>query len=129
MREPLIGFGLAVATCIVLSMLSAELSRDVTAILLTLIASIYIGFSLASNGQLPLIKQIIDCAFFITLALLGMWLSWWFLVAGLGLHGVWDYLHHGKYGQGIIPRWYATFCLVYDWVVALFIAIMYAARS
>jgi hypothetical protein len=63
MRELLIGFGLAVATCIVLSMLPAELSPDVTAILLTSIASIYIGFSLASNSQLPLIKQIIGCTF------------------------------------------------------------------
>jgi hypothetical protein len=129
MREPLIGFGLAVATCIVLGMLPAELSRDVTAIFLTLIASIYTGFSLASNRQLPLIKQIIGCTFFITLALLSMWLSWWFPVAGLGLHGVWDYLHRGKHGQGIIPCWYVPFCGVHDWVVALFIAVMYSARS
>jgi hypothetical protein len=40
-------------------MLPAELSRDVTAVLLSLIASIYIGFSLASNGQLPFIKEVI----------------------------------------------------------------------
>jgi hypothetical protein len=115
MLEPLIGFGLAVATCIVLGMLPAELSRDVTAIFLMLIASIYTGFSLASNDQLPLIKQIIGCIFFITLALLGIWLSWWFPVAGLGLDGVWDCLHRGKHSQGIIPYRYGPYCAVYDW--------------
>ena len=41
------------------------------------------------------------CILFIVLALLGMWVNWWFLVAGLVLHGVWDYFHNGERGQGL----------------------------
>ena len=126
MRETIIGFSLAAATCIVLALLPVEWARDVTAILLTLIASIYIGFSVGSNGQLPLFSQVIGCVFFVALALLGLWVSWWFLAAGLALHGVWDYLHHGKHGRGVVPKWYVPLCAVYDLTVALFVAARFA---
>ena len=126
MRKFIVGLGLAAATCITLSLLPSELSRDVTAILLTLIASIYIGFSIGSEGRLPLFSQVIGCVFFVALALLGLWVSWWFLAAGLALHGVWDYLHHGKHGRGVVPKWYVPLCAVYDLTVALFIAARFA---
>ena len=106
MREILIGRILALATCVGLFFLPVEWARDVTAILPTLIASIYIGFSLGSKGRFPLFKQIVSCIFFIAFSSLGLWVGWWFLVAGLALYGVWDYLHHGKLGRGIVPKWY-----------------------
>ena len=126
MREVLIGLILAVATCVVLVFLPVEWARDFTAILLTLIAAIYIGFSIGSNGRLPLFKQIFGCTFFIAMALLGLWASWWFLAIGLALHGFWDYLHHGKHGRGIVPKWYVPLCAVYDLTVALFVTAHYA---
>jgi len=59
-------------------------------------------------------------------ALLGLWLDWWFLAAGLTLHGGWDLLHQGERGSGVIPRWYVPFCAVYDFTVAIFIAVHFA---
>jgi hypothetical protein len=124
-RETLLGLGLAVTTCIGLALLPAAWARGAAANLLTLIAAIYVGFALASQGRLPLTKQVIGCAFFVTLALLGMWLNWWFLIVGLALHGGWDYLHQGKAGHGVVPAWYIPFCAIYDWMVALFLALFY----
>lgn len=129
MREVLVGLGLAFATCISLVLLPVEWARDAIANLLTLIAAIYVGFSLASQGRLALTKQVAGCLFFVTLALLGLWVNWWFLVAGLALHGGWDFLHHGEYGHGVVPHWYVPFCAVYDWAVALFVAVRYATTS
>jgi hypothetical protein len=129
MREILAGLGLAAATCIGLALLQGEWARGAAANLLTLIAAIYVGFSLSSQGRLGLPRQLIGCVSFVALALLGLWVNWWFLVAGFALHGGWDYLHHGVHGQGVVPRWYAPFCAVYDCVVALFLALHYATVS
>ena len=129
MRDVLIGTGIAVVTCVVLAFLPEEWARGAVANLLTLIGAIYVGFALASEGKLNIFKQILGCAFFVTLALLGLWISWWFLVAGLALHGVWDYLHHGEHGHGVVPRWYVPFCAFYDWWVALFVALFFAVGS
>lgn len=113
----------------VLALLPPQWARGATANLLTLIAAIYVGFALASEDQLALFRQAAGCALFLALALLGLWLSWWFLVAGLALHGGWDVLHHGERGQGVIPRWYVPFCAAYDWVLALFVAFFFAAPA
>ena len=129
MRDVVFGLVLAAATCSGLLLLPAAMARDATAILLTLIAAIYVGFSLASNGRLALTRQVAGCLFFVALALLGLWLNWWFLAAGLALHGVWDFLHHGQRSRGIVPSWYGPFCAVYDAAVALFVALYYAAAA
>ncbi|WP_111748558.1 DUF6010 family protein [Salinisphaera orenii] len=105
MKEALVGIGVGVITCSVLLALPIELARDAAANLLTLIASIYVGFGLASNNTLGTLRQVAGCTFFVALALLGLWVNWWFLVIGLLLHGVWDYLHHGEKNQDVVPRW------------------------
>ncbi len=129
MCEMLTGIGLAFITCLLLAFLPSELARGATAILLTVIAAIYVGFALASKGRLSILKQVAGCIFFVTLALLGLWINWWFLVVGLALHGVWDYLHHGERGKDTVPQWYIAFCAFYDWAVAVFVALFFAASA
>ncbi len=104
MREVLIGIGLAIITSLLLVVLPVEWARGAASNLLTLIAAIYVGFALTAKGKLGIVKQVVGCVFFVALALLGLWTSWWFLVAGLALHGAWDFLHHGEKGKGVIPR-------------------------
>ena len=125
-RGAAIGLGLALATATILALLPHAWARGATANLLTLIAAIYVGFSLASGGRLGLVKQAAGCAFFVVLALLGLWVSWWFLVAGLALHGGWDWLHHGERGKETVPGWYVPFCAVYDWTLAILVAVFFA---
>ena len=125
-RGAAVGLGLALVTAAVLALLPHEWARGATANL-TLIAAIYVGFSLASAGRLALVKQAAGCAVFVALALLGLWVSWWFLVAGLALHGGWDFLHHGERGKGVVPWWYVPFCAAYDWALAVFVALFLAA--
>jgi hypothetical protein len=117
------GIALAVATFLGLMWLPTELARGAVSILLTLIAAIYMGFALASHGRLSVKKQVCACAVFVLLALLGLGYSGWFSVMGLGLHGGWDLLHHRERGHGVIPGWYPHFCAVYDWGLALFVAL------
>lgn len=128
LAEISIGLILAIITCIFIWLLPNEWARGATSNLLTLIASIYIGFALVSNSRPDIIKQIIVCAFFVALSLLGLWISWWFLVAGLFLHGFWDFLHHKPSGSKIAPNWYIPFCATYDWTVAFFVGYYYALK-
>ncbi len=127
MREILIGIVLAVVTSLGLVLLPTEMARGAVSVQLTLIAAIYIGLALASHGKLSVRRQIFACGVFVALALLGLWYSWWFSVAGLALHGGWDFLHHRERGHGVVPNWYAPLCAVYDWAVALFVALWFAA--
>jgi len=127
-REITVGITLAGVTAALLLALPEPMAKGAVAILLSVIAAIYIGFSLASKGELPVIKQVAGAIGFILLAFLGLWFSWWFLVAGLALHGVWDYLHHGRRGKGVVPRWYVPFCAAYDIALAILVAVFFALR-
>jgi hypothetical protein len=109
MTQIMMGLGLAAATCAGLLCLPMPRARDAAAILLAVIAAIYIGLALGSQGRLPLRRQVFGGVCFIGLALLGLWIDWWFLVFGLMLHGAWDYLHHGRRGRGVVPPWYVPF--------------------
>lgn len=127
MKDYLIGALLAAATCAALWPLDEPLARGVVSHLLTLIAAIYVGFALASQGKLALWVQVGGCAGFVALALAGLWKGWLWLVLGLALHGVWDFVHHGERGQGVVPVWYVPACASYDWVLAAFVALRFMA--
>jgi len=121
MRDYLIGLGLAVLTCAVLWPLPPEIARGAVSHLVTLIGSVYVGFALASPDRMSVSRQIAGCALFMALALAGLWLSWWWLVAGLVLHGLWDLLHHREHEHGTMPSWYVPACAAYDWTLAAFV--------
>lgn len=125
MGDYLIGALLAAATCAGLWSLDEEMARGVVSHLLTLIAAIYVGFGLAAQGKRALVVQVAACAFFVALALAGLWHGWLWLVLGLVLHGAWDFVHHGDRGHGVVPAWYVPACAAYDWVVAAFVALRF----
>lgn len=125
MRDIVLGLALAVPSCALLWPLPPEYARGAVSHLVTLIAAVYIGFALASNGQLSLRRQVLGCTLFVALALAGLWFGWIWLVLALALHGAWDFLHHGERGHGVVPPWYVPACAAYDWAVAGFVAWRY----
>ncbi len=127
MKDYLLGLVLALATCAVLWPLPPEMARGAVSHLLTLIAAVYVGFAIASEGRLSVRRQVAGCAVFVGFALAGLWAGWIWLVIGLALHGAWDFLHHGDRGHGVVPAWYVPACAAYDWLVALFVVWRYLA--
>ncbi|MEF8792637.1 DUF6010 family protein [Thiohalorhabdus sp.] len=104
----------------VLAFLTEEVARAAAANLLTLIAAIYLGFGLASGKPEKVLVQGLGAGAFFALAVLGLWLSTWWIVAGLVLHGLWDLGHHGREGAvREIPEAYPLFCAFFDWGLAL----------
>lgn len=127
-REIVVGIVLAIATYAVLILLPLERGREAIAILLAFIAAVYVGFALASRGAVSFPVQALGASFFVICSFLGLWIDWWFLVVGLLLHGVWDFMHHGKLGHGVLPYWYVPFCAAYDWTMAVLVAVLLLSR-
>ena len=68
--------------------------------------------------------EIVGLVAFGLAALLGR-VSPWFLVAGIGAHGLWDAWHIAQpafLGPRYLTRWYAVFCLVVDLAFAAYAA-------
>lgn len=127
-RSPeVIGAILAVATGIVIFALPAFMARDLLAIVMTLIGAAYFGFAFSQSDRRKATVEVIVACFFVIVALLGLWVSMWFIVAGLFLHGIWDLLHHRpEFAE--IPGWYIPFCTWYDWIACLLVALWLALQ-
>ena len=96
---------------------------DLTALLLAVIAAIYVGFALQDGRPLILVQEVTAAAVFVLFAALGLWVSPYLWALGLALHGVWDWLHHPQGVQTQVPDYYPPVCVVVDWSLAVFLLI------
>ena len=106
-----------------------ELSFAFFAVVLGLAAGVYPGFAMAnSEAGRPLI-QWVAAVLFVTLGMVGLWVSPLILAAAWVLHAFWDFLHHTtSLGDGV-PEGYPGFCLSYDLLLAGFVTYMWAAGA
>jgi hypothetical protein len=91
--------------------------RTVYALGLTLIAAVYIGFSVADGrGHVIAIESSV-AGFFVVVAAVSVTGSAWLLVLGLAGHGLKDlWQHRTRFVRN--TRWWPPFCATVDWVVA-----------
>ena len=94
---------------------------------MAIIAAIYIGFALAERDAGNLLIEVVFASAIIAVVFIGLAHSPYWLAAGLAAHGVWDLLHHHRHpvlGTREVPRWYPPACLVYDFPLAIFVALV-----
>lgn len=115
--------GLAVLTCLVGYSLSWYKALDFFAVILVLIAGVYIGFAIEDGRRNKLVVEVAVALGFVALVLLGMWKWPWLIPAGYFLHGVWDLLHHPLKIGARVRKWYPPACIAYDWLVGAFVFI------
>lgn len=113
--------GLAVLTCLIGYSLSYYKALDFFAIVLVLIAGIYVGFAIEDGRQKKLLLEAIVAICFCAIALMGMWKWPIIIAAGYFLHGIWDLLHHPINIGARVKKWYPPACLAYDWLVGAYI--------
>jgi hypothetical protein len=101
-------------------------AATVYALGLALIASIYIGFSVADGRSTVLAVETAVAAGFVVVAAVGVTGSQWVLVAGLAGHGVKDLWQH-RTGFVANTRWWPPFCASVDFVAAAVIAVFLVA--
>ena len=94
----------------------------VQALLLTLIAGVYIGFAVADGRPKVIAVESSIVGAFVVLAAAGVTGSAWLLVLGYAGHGLKDFWQErSHYVAG--TRWWPPFCAAVDWLVAVVLAI------
>jgi len=122
-----IGAGLALASLPGHLLLPSTASHQLAAVVLVLVAGIYVGFALQDGRARTLAVEASVALGFTAAALTGLWVSAWTIPAAYALHGLWDLAHH-RYVTTAMPGWYAPFCAVFDWVFAVGLVAIWIAR-
>jgi hypothetical protein len=92
---------------------------------LTLIAAVYIGFSVADGRGKVIAVECVVAGAFVVVAAAGVTGSAWLIVGGLAGHGLKDLLQH-RTRFVANTRWWPPFCAAVDFVVALILAVAIA---
>ena len=94
----------------------------VQALLLSVIAAVYIGFAVADGRPKVIAVESSIAGAFVVLAAAGVTGSAWLLVLGYAGHGLKDFWQErSHYVAG--TRWWPPFCATIDWLVAVVLAI------
>jgi hypothetical protein len=89
----------------------------VQALLLTLIAAVYIGFAVADGRPKVIAVESTVAGAFVLLAAAGVTGSAWLLVLGYVGHGLKDFWQERRHYVAS-TRWWPPFCATVDWLVA-----------
>ena len=98
----------------------------VHALSITLIASIYIGLSVADGRPRIIVAEVIVAGLFVVLAAVAVIGTPWLLVLGYAGHGVKDYWQE-RTQYVANTRWWPPFCAAVDWLVAVILIVEIAA--
>jgi hypothetical protein len=127
--EHLIGVVAATAVGLFGTMVGFDKERGFYPVVLIVIAALYLLFAVMSNSIDSLVAETIPALVFVTMAVLGFRKKApWFVVAGLALHGVFDFFHHAVIVNHGVPAWWPGWCLSYDVVAAAYLAVLLLIR-
>jgi hypothetical protein len=105
--------------------------RSVLVIFLFIAAGAYFGFATVGRevvgaSAVWALVELLQVVVFGTMALLGLRGSPYWLAAGWALHPFWDFLlHYTGPGEAFTPWTYAIACISFDWLVAIYIVVVY----
>ena len=98
----------------------------VQALLLSMIAAVYIGFAVADGRPRVIAVESVVAGVFVVLAAASVTATVWLLVVGYTGHGLKDFWQERRqYVAG--TRWWPPFCAAVDWLVAAVLVVEIAA--
>ena len=104
--------------------------RSFYPVVLIVIASLYLLFAVMASSTESLVAEAIPALVFVTMAVLGFRKNApWLVVAGLALHGVFDFFHPAVITNAGVPVWWPGWCLSYDVVAAAYLAALVLVRK
>jgi hypothetical protein len=124
----LIGVVLALIAGISLTLLRMDRDRGVYPTILIVIALLYELFAAMGGSPHALLAESIPAIIFIALAVAGFKSTLWFAVAGLALHGIWDFVHPIFIQNPGVPTFWPAFCSAYDVTAALYLAWLLSSK-
>jgi hypothetical protein len=90
----------------------------VYALLLGVIAAVYVGFAVADGRPHVIAIESVIAAVFVLVASVSVTGTAWLLVVGYAGHGLKDFWQERRHFV-VNTRWWPPFCACVDWVVAL----------
>jgi hypothetical protein len=100
----------------------------VHAVLIALIAAVYIGFAVADGRPRIIFWESLVAAGFVLLAATSVTATAWLLVAAYAAHGIKDlWQHRHQFVRG--TRWWPPLCAAVDWTVAIIVVVQILVGS
>jgi hypothetical protein len=96
---------------------------------LIVIATYYILFAAMGSSTPALTIEPLVAGAFLILSVAGFKKNLWLVVAGLAVHGVFDFFHHLVIQNPGVPVWWPGFCLSFDILTGGFLAVLLTRRS
>jgi hypothetical protein len=127
--EYAIGVISAVAVGIFASAVGFDKERSFYPVVLLVIAALYILFACMAGSTDALLAEALPALLFGAAAAIGFRRTLWIVVAGLALHGVFDFIHHDLIENPGVPAWWPGFCLSYDVAAAAYLAVLTLRRK
>jgi hypothetical protein len=122
MIATLIGLVSSLITILIFTFLKRIDKNTIYGLILMAIGFLYIGYTWTDIETA--ILSFLQAMFFMGLAYLGIKKSYWFLVAGYFLHGIWDMIYPQVANPDLLPPDYDYFCLTYDFIVGFYLWVL-----
>lgn len=127
--EYVIGCVAAVGVGLFATVVGFDKERGFYPVVLIVIAALYLLFAAMANSTASLLAETVPALVFVTMAVLGFRKKApWLVVAGLALHGVFDFFHHSVIENSGVPAWWPGWCLSYDVVAAAYLGALIVVR-
>lgn len=127
--EYAIGVTIAAAVGLFGSLVGFDKERGFYPVVLIVIATLYLLFAAMAKSTEALVAEAFPALMFVAAAVLGFRKTLWIVVAGLALHGVFDFIHHAAITNPGVPTWWPGFCLAYDVTAAAYLAALIFVRK
>ncbi len=121
--EYLIGLILSVAVAGFATLIGFDRERVFYPTVLIVVASYYVLFAVERASARTLMIEIAIASCFLIAAVLGFKRSFWIMPVALAGHGVFDFFHRLFIVNPGVPRWWPGFCLAFDVVLAIWLAV------
>src|SRR5947209_2627558 len=101
--EYAIGIVAAIAVGLFATVVGFDKDRSFYPVVLIVIAALYLLFATMAGSTNSLLAETIPALLFVAAAVLGYRRTPWLVVAGLALHGVFDFFHHAVIANPGVP--------------------------
>lgn len=100
-----------------------SVSIALAALLLCLIAGVYIGFAAKAERMDYFLIELANALVFTGVAICGIFINKWLIPIFYVIHAGWDMLHSREGLGDIVPKWYIPFCVYVDVLAATAITV------
>ena len=126
--EYVIGVTLAAAVGLFARVIGFDKERSFYPVVLIVVATYYLLFAAMAKSMDALVAEAFPVLLFVAAAALGFRKTPWIVVAGLAMHGIFDFIHDAVITNPRVPAWWPGFCLAYDLTAAACLAALVFVR-